>query len=228
MELATPEIRALLFDLDGTIVDTEPAAARAIHESFLERGIALSEIDSQYTTGRTWDSALQYLFKTYPVDFTIEDAKKDIMVRYRSSLKKSLRVIPGVIGAIRTLAEIYPLALVSGSDREDIDWVLDRLLIRDHFKIILGAQDYSLSKPSPDGYLKALEGLGHPGEATLVFEDSQAGIAAARAAKAWVVAITAANHHDQDISESHRHIPDFTRVTPDWVTEISQSFISLD
>lgn len=210
-------VKTILFDLDGTLIDTEPAAARAIQDCFLEWNVQIHADDPSYVTGRTWESAFTYLFGKYPPPIPESDAKKLMMTRYRETLEKDLFVIPGSAQAVESLAGQFQLGLVSGSCRDDILWALKKLKIEHHFQVILGAEDYPNSKPQPDGYLKAMNLLKAYPNQSLIFEDSSAGIASARAAGAWVVAITAANHFSQDQSQAHFKIQDLSQVTPDWI-----------
>lgn len=214
------KITTILFDLDGTLVDTEPAAAAAINECLSEWGIPADPSDAAVITGRTWATAFDFLFKKYPLPLPAQEAGEAMLTRYRLKLETHLRIVPGSAQAVAALAERYPLALVSGSHRSEIIWALDRLNVRHHFQFILGAEDYPRSKPAPDGYLKALEMLRAKAENTLIFEDSSAGIQSALAAGTQVVAITGTNHFNQDVSLAHHRIPDLTGVTPEWVKSI--------
>lgn len=218
-------IDTILFDLDGTLIDTEPAAARAINECFSRWGIQISPDDAQFITGRTWASAFQFLFNKYRIPVAAEEASGLMMKTYREALEEKLHQVPGSADAVRALAGRYRLALVSGSGRKEILWALDRLSVREHFEVILGAEDYPRSKPEPDGYSKALKLLGAEASRGLVFEDSQAGIASARAAGLWVVAITTTNHFGQDTSAAHHHIPDLRSVDASWVADLSQRLL---
>jgi HAD superfamily hydrolase (TIGR01509 family) len=216
------EIEWVVFDLDGTLIDTEPSAAKAIHRTFLDWGITVTAEDASFVTGRTWDSAFQYLFSKYPLPLPREEAVQKVLENYRLSLENELTIVPGSVQAVHSLAARYPLGLVSGSHRREILWALEKLGIRQHFKVVLGAEDYPRSKPAPDGYLAAISEMSFTAQGTLIFEDSNAGIASARAAGAWVVAITGTNHFKQDISQAHHHIPDLSKVTADWVKELGK------
>ncbi len=219
-------IDTILFDLDGTLVDTEPAAAKAIHMCFENWGLKIDATDAAYITGRTWASAFDFLFKKYKLPVSANEAGEEMMQAYRDSLEVHLGIVPGGAAAVNALAGHYELALVSGSNRQEILWALDKLKIRHQFKVILGAEDYPNSKPAPDGYLKALKMLSRQAPNTLIFEDSQPGIASARAAGAWVVAITGTNHFKQDTSHAHHHIPDLRGVSPEWISQLAAQLFS--
>jgi beta-phosphoglucomutase-like phosphatase (HAD superfamily) len=215
--------KSVIFDLDGTLVDTEPAAAKAVDRCFARWQIKLDASDAGYVTGRTWDSAFEYLFKKYslPLPLPPAEAGRAILDEYRESLKTDFTVVKGSVEAVKNLRPHCTLGLVSGSHREDIFFILNKLGIDEYFDIILGAEDYPQSKPAPDGYLAALKVLGVPAKNTLVFEDSRAGVQSALAAGTWVVAITGTNHYEQDTTGAHHKIPDLTPVNGAWMDELA-------
>jgi HAD superfamily hydrolase (TIGR01509 family) len=215
------DINTIIFDLDGTLIDTELAASIAVKECFLRWGHELDRSDATYVTGRKWDVAFSYLLNKYPLPVNAEEARNQIMELYRKNLNDHLVVVAGAREAISTLASRYTLGLVSGSGRREILWALKKLEVDHHFKLILGAEDYAESKPSPEGYLMALDLLKAEPSASLIFEDSKVGIASGRAAGCYVVAVTSTNHFDQDVKEAHHQIHDLLKVTPQWVENLS-------
>lgn len=219
------KIQSVFFDLDGTLIDTEPAAERAIRDCFAQWGLPVTPDDAAYITGRTWASAFEYLFKRYNLPLPAEDASLQIQNQYRKNLETGLPIVPGAIDAVRDLAKEFQVALVSGSLRREILWALDRMGITQEFKLILGGDEYPRSKPAPDGYLKAYETLQAQPETTLIFEDSTAGVASALATGAWVVAVTGTHTHRQEISGTHFQIPHLQNVNRRWVQEIAEKHL---
>lgn len=219
-------IQCVIFDLDGTLIDTEPSAARALEKTFASWGIQVTAEDARFVTGRTWESAFRFLFAKYPVPLPTDEAAELVLKNYRESLESELTVVPGSVAAVQALSSHYPLALVSGSHRREIHWALKKLGILDRFQFVLGAEDYPKSKPAPDGYLSAIAKMSQNAAQTLIFEDSNAGVDSAHAAGAWVVAITGTNHFRQDISHAHHHISDLTAVTAEWVKKLSEKLFS--
>lgn len=215
------QVTTIIFDLDGTLIDTELSAAQAVQTSFTHWNIQLNPEDATFVTGRTWESAFDYLFRKYPLPVAESIAKEKILDRYRKTLENELSIVPGSVKAVESLAAEYSLGLVSGSNRKEILWALEKLEIKHHFQVILGAEDYPRSKPNPDGYLKAMKELNVNPSECLIFEDSNAGLTSAKAAGAWVVAITSTNHFSQDLTLANVRIPDLTCVNAEWVKNLS-------
>lgn len=213
-------IQTVFFDMDGTLIDTEAAAAKAIRDAFDEWKIKVTDQDAHFITGRTWDMAFQYLFSKYKVPMPNEEAARHLLERYRDQMQNELIEVPGAVRAVKDLARDFPLALVSGSHRADIEWALKKLGIRSHFKVVLGAEDYPRSKPAPDGFKTALKLLNANPSTTLVFEDSQAGVQSGIDAGLHVCVITSTNHFGVDTSKGHFFIPDLTGVTSDWIKSL--------
>jgi HAD superfamily hydrolase (TIGR01509 family) len=217
---ARPEIQAILFDLDGTIVDTELAAARVIRESFVDWGLQIDPKDAEYLTGRTWAAAFELMFKKYKIPVPRRKGEQMMLDRYAEALKEDLPVVKGSVAAVQALCETFPLALVSGSNRREILWALGSLGILKCFRFVLGAEDYPRSKPAPDGYVKAITTLSVEPRSTLIFEDSEPGVASGLAAGAKVVAITGTNHFKQNTDHAHHHIADLSQVNVAWVRKL--------
>lgn len=216
------KIETIIFDLDGTLIDTEPAAALAVERCFKNWKLEIDPKDAAFVTGRTWANAFDYLLGKYKLPVTRELALDQVIDVYRQALEKNLPLVPGSIAAVKALAPHYPLGLVSGSHRREILWALGKMGVLTHFSTILGSEDYPASKPAPDGYLAAMKIMKTDGKHTLVFEDSTAGIESARTAGAWVVAITSTNHFSQTTKKAQLEIPDLSPVTAEWVKDLSK------
>jgi HAD superfamily hydrolase (TIGR01509 family) len=210
-------IKTILFDLDGTIIDSEQAAQQAILDCTAKWGVPVTPADAAAVAGKKWEVAFDLLYKRFRMPITLEECSSGILSRYQEIFQANPVVVPGVKEAILDFARHFQLALVSGSTREDILWALKHLQVEHHFACILGAEDYPGSKPLPDGFLKAMRLLGARPEETIVFEDSAAGIASAKAAGLRVVAIESTNHFGFDQSVADARIPHFEQIRSDWV-----------
>jgi HAD superfamily hydrolase (TIGR01509 family) len=217
----TGPIKAILFDLDGTLIDSERAAAQAVRECFSEWGIRIPAEEAGFVTGRTWQVSLDHFEARFGLPFSKAETERKLLQRFREILHGAIPEIPGAREAVQSFAKQFPLGLVSGSVRHDILVALDQLQIRDRFRVILGAEDYPRSKPAPDGYQKALKELGVSGNEAVVFEDSAPGIESAEACGMRVVAVTCTNAQDPIASRAHarawRKVSDLRGLGPDWL-----------
>jgi HAD superfamily hydrolase (TIGR01509 family) len=175
--------RAVIFDFNGTLSQDEPILCEIFVELFAEHGRPLSAQEyfdelaglSDPEIVRTW------LGRDHPdVDEVIEERIR----RYRAAVADGSSVPEDIRAAVRYAAELVPLALVSGASRAEIEPVLDVAGIARLFTAIVAAEDVPNGKPQPDGYLRALALLDGDLAAgdVLVFEDTEAGVAAAKGA----------------------------------------------
>ena len=216
------KLQAVLFDMDGTIIDSEKVAFLSIMDCYLEWGIRLQEADAATVAGKKWEVAFALLSAKYPLKVPAAEVSRKIIQRYREKMQTDLQVIPGAVEAIKFFHARMPLALVSGSHRAEIHSFLDRIGVLSCFQVIQGAEDYPRSKPAPDGYLQALQLLPAKAEHALVFEDSAPGIASAKAAGIRVVAISAANHFSHNLQQADWHMQNFTSVNEAWLSELEK------
>src|SRR5688572_6402606 len=108
-------IKTVFFDMDGTLVDTELAAAKAVEARFARWNHQVRPEDAQYVTGRTWEMAVEFLFRKYPPPIPPVEALQELLKAYRSAIETALVEVPGARECVRDLAREFPLALVSGS-----------------------------------------------------------------------------------------------------------------
>lgn len=210
----------LLFDLDGTIVDTEICAIEVVGRYFLRHGHKVPENDLDYLVGRTWALSVAFLLERYPIAKDLDAVELELLTEYRSVLAQSVPVIPGSVDAIIKLSSVFKLGVVSGSRRHDIESILQTLNIRKYFEHIIGFEDYSNGKPSPEPYLKALSLFDVAADSALIFEDSAAGMTSAIAAGIDVVGIGGAAH--QHSIPVLCQIPNFNGIDGAWVKALSK------
>lgn len=216
------KVSAILFDLDGTLVNTEPCAVSAMEACFKEWGLEFPLESSARVMGRTWKVVLAEFKEEHEIPVTVEEACLLATKHYLTILRDNLIIIPGSRSAVCALAEIWPLGLVTGSTREEIGYVGERLGILNQFDIILSAEEYPRSKPAPDGFLKAADLLGVEPSEVLVFEDSPSGIQSAQAAGMNVVAVGASDNDHHNNSRVLVTIPDMQIVDVEFIRELER------
>ncbi|MEJ7603840.1 MAG: HAD family phosphatase [Kofleriaceae bacterium] len=215
-------IRGFLFDLDGTLVDSERETAEAMARALLRgQGIAIEQYDRDFIVGRSWLAIYDSLQARYPqlAWSRAETIAQTAILRDEVFAELGITVLPGA-RAVLEWTQPYPRALVTGSSRVEVTQVLPRIGPQASFPVIVAAEDVARSKPAPDGYLAALAQLGLPAGDCLVVEDSEAGIASGRAAGCLVLAVRAGNFGGWDQSGAHRIIDTLEAFTPALVEDV--------
>jgi HAD superfamily hydrolase (TIGR01509 family) len=218
-------LRAVIFDCDGVIADSEPAHLRAFQRVLAAEGIALSETDYYE----------RYLAMDDRGCFTavFRDAGRglapgrlaDLVARkaraYAEEAGAGPDLIPGAADLARALGARYPCAVASGALRHEVDLVLRAAALEAIFRVVVTAEDVTRGKPDPESYLTALARLNAasgaqpaiaPGEC-LVIEDSRLGIAAARRAGMRALAITT-SYGAEALAEADLVVGSFQGLAP--------------
>jgi HAD superfamily hydrolase (TIGR01509 family) len=204
--------RAFLFDLDGTLVDTERENAESIVRALAGLGRAVSAEERAFVVGHGWREIYAHLAER-GVPLSFEELKERAAAeKERLCEGDALRVLPGAVEFVRRAAARGPCAVVSGSSRREIAWAIGRLGLERAFALYVGAEDVARGKPAPDGFLAAARALVIPPADCTVFEDSAHGIAAARAAGMRCVALGAGNFQGQDQSAADLCVPSFAAL----------------
>lgn len=193
--------RAIIFDFDGVIVDTERFHFDALRRILEDEQIPLSwEEYTQTYLAMDDKNCLRTAFAQHGRSLT-SDVESELIERkatyFFSTMPNAVALFPGVERLIRQTAERYPLAIASGALREEIEFLLGKVGLREFFPVVVAAQDVAMGKPHPEAYITALARLNRlvssrpirPSEC-LVVEDSRHGVAAARAAGMRCLAVT--------------------------------------
>ena len=181
-------IRAVIFDFNGTLSHDEPVLCRIYRELFAEYGRPISDRDYYERLSGLAEHAIAEICLG-PGDPRIPGFIRKRIDRYRSTVADGSTVTETTRAAVRFAGERAQLAIVSGAAREEIVPVVAAAGLGELLATVVADDDVARGKPDPEGYLLALAALGvAPGE-TLVFEDTEAGVASAKAAGARVVAV---------------------------------------
>jgi len=209
------QFRGILFDLDGTLFDSERESAEAMARA-LARGLGLrvTQADRDHVIGHSWVDIHARLEREYgPLAWTRDQLiAATAAERPAVFAETGVTILPGALEAVARFRHL-PLAIVTGSSREEARHALELLGVTDAFRAVIASEDVPRSKPSPDGYLAAAAALGLEPKTCLVVEDSHSGIAAVRAAGAHVVAVAAGNFAGHDQSAAHHCIATLEELT---------------
>jgi HAD superfamily hydrolase (TIGR01509 family) len=207
-------LRAIIFDFDGVVADSEPLHLAAFQRVLGEAGFFLSP-DEYYTDYLGYDDkgcvrAFLAARGQSPSNETLDNFVAKKAQAYLDHIKQNLIIFPGVRELVRTAVTRHRLAIASGALRREIEYILECAGIRKEFEHITSAEDVRHGKPNPEPFMHALASLNRtsrPGQTPLapddclVIEDSIPGIRAAHAAGMKVLAV-ANTHTIQDLHEA--------------------------
>jgi HAD superfamily hydrolase (TIGR01509 family) len=218
---AAVRIRAILLDLDGTLLDSERQSAEAMARALKSGlGIEIAQAERDFIIGRSWVDIYRHVCAVHgPIAWQPGELIAATAL-HRADVFEELgvEVLPGAHAAIDRFRSLgLPLGLVTGSSRVEAAQALVALGLADTFGVIVASEDVPRSKPAPDGYLAAAAALGVEPRACLVVEDSRAGIAAGLAAGAVVVAVEAGNFARHDQSAAHHLVATLDQLTVDFL-----------
>jgi HAD superfamily hydrolase (TIGR01509 family) len=184
-------LQAIIFDMDGVIVDSEPLHERAFLEVFEEIGFGGNHgIDFPAYYGKSdlivWRDFIARHRPPQPLDELL--ARKE--EKFGALLQREEPIFEGLPELLEKLSSRYPLALASGSRHTTIKTVLDLRDLRRFFRAVVSSEDVAHGKPAPDIFLRTASLLGVPPNDCCVIEDSAAGVEAGLAAGMTVIAIT--------------------------------------
>jgi beta-phosphoglucomutase-like phosphatase (HAD superfamily) len=184
------DARAMVFDFNGTLSHDEPILFSIYRELFAAHGRPLTEADYYGTlAGLSEEAIIGSWLDVDGEELTALVAER--VKRFREVVSDGSTVHEQVRAAVRYAAERVPIGLVSGAFRREIEPVLAAARIAPLFSAVVTAEDVTAGKPAPDGYLEVLRRLGGGlhADAVVAFEDTEAGVAAAKAAGLRCVAV---------------------------------------
>ena len=183
-------IAALVFDLDGVIVDSNAMHVRAWERYLAMHGRPLPPHPGSFIFGRHNDEIVRALVGDHlrPEEVKAHGAAKEAL--YRQMMRPVLRehLVPGVVEFLERWSHL-PLAVASNAERANVEFVLEEAGLQPWFRVVLDGGQVLAPKPDPAIYREAARRLGVAPESCVVFEDSPAGVAAAQAAGAQLVGL---------------------------------------
>lgn len=208
-------LKAVLFDMDGVIVDTEPLHRKAYFLMFNDMNIAVTE--AMYT-GYTGQSTLN-ICKQLVDHFTILEKPETLVANKRKHFKylfendTSLQLLDGVLDLIQNYYNNgLTLVLASSASMPNINRIFERFDLNQYFVAKLSGADLKESKPHPEIFIKAAEAAKQPRQNCMVIEDSSNGIKAANDAGIYVVGYDSKHSTNQDYSHANKVVSTFKEI----------------
>jgi HAD superfamily hydrolase (TIGR01509 family) len=212
-------IRAVLFDLDGVLADTERLQWTAYRRVLLELGVDVGVEEYR----REWIATglgPEYACRTYRLPIDPDELRARKARAYRLLLDGEVLPRPGAAAVLARLRPSHRLALVTNSVREEVTLILGRFGLGTAFDAIVAREDYVQAKPSPDGYLAAAARLGLPPSECVVVEDTARGVRAGVAAGMRVIAVPNELTYDNDFTGCRRRVEHLDALTAELLGEL--------
>lgn len=203
-------IEAVIFDMDGVLIESEPYHIRAEIAVFKKHGISLTdEIASEYL-GFKLDDYITALGKRFRKDIDHQAISAELHKRIEIMYEEEVPLVPHVKELLPVLNESYKLALVTSREKHLALAVLNRLGIANFFSTGVYREDVQYGKPHPEGFLTAAKLLEVAPINCAVIEDAQAGIEASKQAGMYVIARKAAHNRNQNFSLADEVVEDLS------------------
>ena len=212
--MTPPELRAVIFDLDGVIWDGEPLYAEAFNVVLKPYGhsIALSDPDYIQIIGKSVEAAWEWMRTRFALTAPPAVFYRAYNQAVLDLIKRPAEPLPAVRGLLSELRRRgVPIGLASASLRPWVDATLEALQLQHAFDVTVSASEVQKSKPAPDLYLAAAERLGVPPEQCLAVEDTASGIASAKAAGMVAVQVRTASTAMPPLPEADFVIEDYSQ-----------------
>ena len=213
-------IKALVFDFDGVLADSEPLHLRAYQEVLSALGVTLTPHE-YYAHYLGYDDEGVFTTLAAAHGFELDARRLDALVAEKGRVFDAIiesgdLLYPGAVSCVERMAAAFPLGIASGALRHEIEGVLRGNRLYHHFRFIVASGDTPVSKPAPDPYRRAVELHGVMPSECLAIEDSHWGVESAKAAGLWCVAITNTYPRDQ-LALADRVIDSLDEITPAFV-----------
>ncbi|RJQ43114.1 MAG: HAD family phosphatase [Gaiellales bacterium] len=182
-------VEAVIFDLDGVLIDSEHVWDEARREVTGELGGVWRDEATRAMMGMSSVEWSTYMHEALHIPLPPEAINRRVVERMEAIYRKELPLFPGAREAVERMAAKWPLGLASSSNRELIDYVLEAADLQGNFRVTVSSEEVERGKPGPDVYLEAAWRMGVEPSACVAIEDSGNGIRAGKAAGMRVIVI---------------------------------------
>ena len=182
-------IEAVVFDMDGVLVDSEPVWERVRRKLVAERGGRWPDDAQDRMMGMSTAEWSRYISEEFGVPLAPERVAELVITAMKAEYQAHLPLLPGAVEAVRALSGRWRLAVASSAPKSLIEAVLDAAGLRPAFAASVSSEEVTRGKPAPDVYLEATARLGVPPQGCAAVEDSSNGLRSAAAAGLTVIAV---------------------------------------
>jgi len=218
-------IRAVVFDLDGVLIDSEPVWEQVRRGLVAERGGHWAPDSQRRLMGMSTPEWARYLSEDLGVGLSPDAVAAAVIDRMTARYTEHVPLMAGAVEAVRRLAARWPLGLASSSPETLIQTVLQSAGLQSCFTVVMSTEQVAHGKPAPDIYLAVTAGLGYPPPDCAAVEDSSNGLRSAGAAGLRVIAVPQPRYPpDPDaLAQASLVLPSLAGLTTDAVAALSAS-----
>lgn len=215
-------IRAVVFDLDGVLVDSEPVWEQVRRALVAERGGRWAPDAQRRIMGMSTPEWARYLSEDLGVGLPPDEVAALVIDRMAARYRRQVPLMDGAVVAVRRLAGRWPLAVASSAPQVLIETVLDSAGLRDSFPVVMSTEQVAHGKPAPDIYLAVTARLGYSPPECAAVEDSTNGLRSAAAAGVHVIGIPQPRYPPDPgaLAKASLVLPDLHDLTTDAVAAL--------
>jgi beta-phosphoglucomutase-like phosphatase (HAD superfamily) len=212
---------AFLFDLDGTLVDSERENIESVVLAVRKHGAEMSPEERKFVIGHSWNEIYDIVARNHSLPVTMTQLIAAAVEAKRALVAATgFRALPGAVEAVKRFARTSKLAIVTGSSTAEARDSIAGIGVTDYITALIAAEDYTRGKPAPEPYAQAIARLGVSAERSIAIEDATPGILSARAAGARVIAVRAGNFAGYDLSPADVVVDTLNDVTDDLIASL--------
>lgn len=213
-------ITTIIFDLDGTIINSEPIHQKIEQAMMQDRGVILHDTEMHEFIGMAGYDMWRILKNRYQLSESVDELRADKRNRleyFLNHLDPEI-LVPGVLNCLDTLySKGFTLAIASSSGQWYVNAIIDGFDLRKYFKTVVTAWDVERSKPAPDIFLLALKNLQASPEECVIVEDSENGVKASIAVNVKVIGYQNADSVNQDLSQADYILENFSKFPYEFI-----------
>ena len=222
MVLGVGVIEAIVFDMDGVLIDSEPVWERVRRKFVADHGGRWAEDAQDRMMGMSTAEWSAYMSEDFGLRLPPPQVAELVIAAMAAEYQAHLPLLPGAVEAVRSLSARWPLAVASSAPKSLIEAVLDASALRPAFAAAVSSEEVSRGKPAPDVYLEATRRLGVPPAASAAVEDSTNGLRSAAAAGLTVIAVPRPEYPPAEdaIKQARVVLGSLTSLTPEVVAAL--------
>ncbi len=205
-------IKAIIFDMDGVLIDSNSICYDVWNEVFERRfNITLDKKEFASHLGESSKHFTEFFLKKYNLKCEYEDLNEELNTTFVKN-RKRINLKKGIKEVLQKFKKKYKIALATGADKEDALYTVTTFGITDYFDYIIAGNEVKIAKPNPEIFIKAAEVLKLKPEECVVIEDANLGIRAAKAAGMFVISIPDELTKSQDHSMANIHLKSISEL----------------